>query len=107
MNRIAVPFDPRPPLVSSGLRIGTPALATRSFGDAEFYEVADIIAEALMPGRQPAPKQEWLAKSRHWRGASRCRRIAWSTADLARNTEPPPRLHCRDGGQPTVRRCIE
>lgn len=47
VNRNAVPFDPRPPLVSSGLRIGTPALATRGFGDAEFREVADIIATAL------------------------------------------------------------
>ena len=47
VNRNAVPFDPRPPMVSSGLRIGTPALATRGFGDADFSEVADIIAAAL------------------------------------------------------------
>ena len=47
VNRNAVPFDPRPPMVSSGLRIGTPALATRGFGAAEFLEVADIIAEAI------------------------------------------------------------
>ncbi|GAA5229950.1 serine hydroxymethyltransferase [Arthrobacter cryoconiti] len=48
VNRNAVPFDPRPPMVTSGLRIGTPALATRGFGEAAFVEVADIIAEALM-----------------------------------------------------------
>ncbi len=47
VNRNAVPFDPRPPMVSSGLRIGTPALATRGFGDSEFREVANIIAVAL------------------------------------------------------------
>ncbi len=47
VNRNAVPFDPRPPMVSSGLRIGTPALATRGFGDSEFREVANIIAAAL------------------------------------------------------------
>ncbi|MGW0956243.1 serine hydroxymethyltransferase [Streptomyces sp. NPDC002545] len=47
VNRNAVPFDPRPPMVSSGLRIGTPALATRGFGAEEFREVADIIARAL------------------------------------------------------------
>jgi glycine hydroxymethyltransferase len=47
VNRNAVPFDPRPPMVSSGLRIGTPALATRGFGPSEFREVADIIAIAL------------------------------------------------------------
>ncbi|MHB1489319.1 serine hydroxymethyltransferase 1 [mine drainage metagenome] len=50
VNRNAVPFDPRPPRVTSGLRIGTPALATRGFGDAEFSEVADIIAAALKGG---------------------------------------------------------
>ena len=48
VNRNAVPFDPRPPMVTSGLRIGTPALATRGFGEAAFREVADIIAEALI-----------------------------------------------------------
>ncbi len=47
VNRNAVPFDPRPPMVTSGLRIGTAALATRGFGDTEFTEVADIIASAL------------------------------------------------------------
>jgi glycine hydroxymethyltransferase len=47
VNKNAVPFDPRPPMVTSGLRIGTPALATRGFGDAEFTEVADVIALAL------------------------------------------------------------
>ncbi len=49
VNRNAVPFDPRPPMVTSGLRIGTPALATRGFGDEEFTEVADVIAAALQP----------------------------------------------------------
>ncbi|MGB3302708.1 serine hydroxymethyltransferase [Gordonia sp. (in: high G+C Gram-positive bacteria)] len=51
VNRNAVPFDPRPPMVTSGLRIGTPALATRGFGDAEFTEVADIIGTALAAGK--------------------------------------------------------
>ncbi|RKR75408.1 serine hydroxymethyltransferase [Frondihabitans australicus] len=49
VNRNSVPWDPRPPMTTSGVRIGTPALATRGFGDAEFTEVADIIANALMP----------------------------------------------------------
>jgi glycine hydroxymethyltransferase len=47
VNRNAVPFDPRPPMVTSGLRIGTPALAARGFGDEEFSHVADVIAGAL------------------------------------------------------------
>ncbi|WP_159626074.1 serine hydroxymethyltransferase [Actinomyces sp. zg296] len=50
VNRNAVPFDPRPPRITSGLRIGTPALATRGFGEAEFTEVAEIIATALTAG---------------------------------------------------------
>lgn len=50
VNRNAVPNDPRPPMVTSGLRIGTPALATRGFGEVDFVEVADVIAEALKPG---------------------------------------------------------
>jgi glycine hydroxymethyltransferase len=50
VNRNAVPFDPRPPMVTSGLRIGTPALATRGFDEAAFAEVSDIVATALLPG---------------------------------------------------------
>ncbi|MDO4821648.1 MAG: serine hydroxymethyltransferase [Rothia sp. (in: high G+C Gram-positive bacteria)] len=50
VNRNAVPNDPRPPMVTSGLRIGTPALATRGFDAEAFTEVADIIAETLKPG---------------------------------------------------------
>lgn len=49
VNRNSVPFDPRPPMVTSGVRIGTSALATRGFDDTEFTEVADVIAHALMP----------------------------------------------------------
>jgi len=47
VNRNAVPFDPRPPMVTSGLRIGTPALATRGLGAGDFAQVGGIIAEAL------------------------------------------------------------
>ncbi len=49
VNRNAVPFDPRPPAVSSGLRIGTPALATRGVEEEEFAEVGRVIAAALQP----------------------------------------------------------
>ena len=50
VNRNAVPFDPRPPAVSSGLRIGTPALATRGLQAEDFVEVVKIISTALNPG---------------------------------------------------------
>jgi glycine hydroxymethyltransferase len=50
VNRNAIPNDPRPPMVTSGLRIGTPALATRGLQEDDFREVADIIAGALHAG---------------------------------------------------------
>ena len=48
VNRNAVPFDPRPPMVTSGLRIGTPALAARGFTTDDFTAVADLIAQCLI-----------------------------------------------------------
>ena len=47
VNRNAVPFDPRPPAVSSGLRVGTPALATRGLQEEDFREIGSVIAGAL------------------------------------------------------------
>jgi glycine hydroxymethyltransferase len=49
VNRNAVPFDPRPPMEASGLRIGTPALATRGLQQEDFVEVGRILATALTP----------------------------------------------------------
>jgi glycine hydroxymethyltransferase len=49
VNRNAVPFDPRPPMVTSGLRVGTSALATRGLQVDDFREVGDLIASALTP----------------------------------------------------------
>jgi glycine hydroxymethyltransferase len=49
VNRNAVPFDPRPPMEASGLRIGTPALATRGLQHDDFVEVGRILAVALTP----------------------------------------------------------
>jgi glycine hydroxymethyltransferase len=57
VNRNAVPFDPRPPAVSSGLRVGTPALATRGLQIDDFVEVGRVMADALVAedfeARQP------------------------------------------------------
>src|SRR5881398_361061 len=58
VNRNAVPFDPRPPAVSSGLRIGTPALATRGLQADDFVEVGKIIATALTPDYNKAELSE-------------------------------------------------
>jgi glycine hydroxymethyltransferase len=49
VNRNAVPFDPRPPMVTSGLRVGTPALATRGLQAEDFAEVGQVLATALTP----------------------------------------------------------
>src|SRR5581483_8128128 len=49
VNRNAVPFDPRPPRVTSGLRIGSPALTTRGLGRDDFLEIGEIIGVALGP----------------------------------------------------------
>jgi glycine hydroxymethyltransferase len=54
VNRNAVPFDPRPPMVTSGLRVGTPALATRGLQADDFAEVGDIIATTLTPDFESA-----------------------------------------------------
>ncbi|MFI6814149.1 serine hydroxymethyltransferase [Nonomuraea sp. NPDC050328] len=62
VNRNAVPFDPRPPMVSSGLRIGTPALAARGFDARDFTEVAAVIAEALRPELNPPARTRLRAK---------------------------------------------
>ena len=50
VNRNAVPFDPRPPAISSGLRVGTSALATRGLQVADYDEIGAIIRRALQPG---------------------------------------------------------
>jgi glycine hydroxymethyltransferase len=54
VNRNAIPFDPRPPMVTSGLRAGTPALATRGVQVDDFHEIGRIIARALQPDFESA-----------------------------------------------------
>ncbi len=64
VNRNAVPFDPRPPAVSSGLRIGTPALATRGFELDEFRETGSVIAQALTGDWSEALRSELSEQTR-------------------------------------------
>ena len=63
VNRNAVPFDPRPPMEASGLRIGTPALATRGLQVEDFTELGSILATALTP--------EYESRARGARGPRR------------------------------------
>jgi len=46
-NKNGIPFDPEKPMVTSGIRLGTPAGTTRGFGEAEFREIADMIVEVV------------------------------------------------------------
>jgi glycine hydroxymethyltransferase len=64
VNRNAVPNDPRPPMVTSGLRIGTPALATRGFDVDEFREIGRVIGEALTGPFGDADKAELSERTR-------------------------------------------
>jgi glycine hydroxymethyltransferase len=46
-NRNAIPFDPKPPMITSGIRLGTPAVTTRGFGVEEMKRIASLIARVL------------------------------------------------------------
>jgi glycine hydroxymethyltransferase len=52
-NKNAIPFDPEPPVRTSGIRLGTPAVTTRGFGTAEMRAVAELIAEAIRQRDEP------------------------------------------------------
>jgi glycine hydroxymethyltransferase len=64
VNRNAVPFDPRPPAVSSGLRLGTPALATRGLAEEDFREVGHVIAAALSSDYDEGRRDELSERTR-------------------------------------------
>ena len=68
-NKNSVPYDERPPAVTSGVRLGTPAMTTRGFGPEEMREVAAIIVETLAVEQTEAGLDRLLARSRALTGA--------------------------------------
>ena len=54
VNKNAIPHDPQKPFVTSGIRIGSPAMTTRGFGEAESERVADLVADVLEAGAEEA-----------------------------------------------------
>ena len=69
-NKNTVPFDPESPFVTSGLRLGSPAMTTRGMGTAEFKEIANIIADKLL-----SPENEAVGKDCLDRVAALCDRF--------------------------------
>ncbi len=69
-NKNTVPFDPASPFVTSGLRLGSPAMTTRGMGTAEFAEIANIIADRLL-----SPDNETVGQDCRRRVASLCGRF--------------------------------
>ena len=57
-NKNTVPFDPESPFVTSGLRLGTPAMTTRGMGENEFVEIANILADRLLNPEDSTVKKE-------------------------------------------------
>jgi glycine hydroxymethyltransferase len=66
-NKNTVPFDPESPFVTSGLRLGAPAMTTRGMGTTEFTEIANIIADRLL-----SPEDDTVAKDCIRRIANLC-----------------------------------
>jgi glycine hydroxymethyltransferase len=64
VNKNGVPFDERPPTVTSGLRIGTPALTTRGLREPEMREIGQIIVAALRPEATPEDLEALRSRSR-------------------------------------------
>ena len=56
VNKNTIPFDPAPPNVTSGIRVGTPATTTRGFGPGEMREVGRLLVEALVRRDEPAER---------------------------------------------------
>jgi glycine hydroxymethyltransferase len=64
VNKNTIPFDPAPPNVTSGIRVGTPATTTRGFGPAEMREIGRLLVDALVARDEPAEQARIAAEVR-------------------------------------------
>jgi glycine hydroxymethyltransferase len=69
-NKNTVPFDPESPFVTSGLRLGSPAMTTRGMGETEFVEIANIIADRLL-----SPEDDTVAANCRTRIGTLCQKF--------------------------------
>ena len=62
-NKNGVPFDPLPPMQTSGIRVGSPAGTTRGFGEAEFRDIADMVADVLDGLGKNGARGQWRGRA--------------------------------------------
>ena len=101
VNRNAIPFDQRPPMRASGLRIGTPALTTRGMVEEDLREVGQVIVEALSPGYDDAERAELSERTRalmeryplYAHLSARSRAVGQRHPRRRRRTAPPAECH--------------
>ena len=72
-NKNAIPFDPMPPKVTSGIRLGTPAGTTRGFTEKEFYEIGNLIADVIEAVGMP--EQDKVVEKVGQKAVELCRRF--------------------------------
>jgi glycine hydroxymethyltransferase len=61
LNKNAIPYDPQPPSVASGIRVGSPSVTTQGMGEGEMKEIASLVARAIREGDRPDVTQEIAA----------------------------------------------